>query len=129
MPRRGEQPRSMPPRRASLEPAVLIPPPGADDLLIAAGRGDRDAFAVFYDRTAAAVFGLLRSVLLDDAATESATRRVYLHLWRNAARFDPAGRSAYSLLLAIARRELTGRVWELVTPAPAVVPPSRRTGE
>lgn len=96
-----------------------------DDLLVAAGRGDLGAFATFYDQTAAVVFGLLRAVLGDPAMAEDATGRVYLHLWRDAARFDPSGRSAYALLLFTARRELVARVHDLV----AHNLPTVRTGQ
>lgn len=101
-------------RRPLADPVCQFLDRGAtDDLLVAAGRGDLGAFATFYDRTAAVVYGLLRTVLGDDASAEQATERVYLHLWRNAARFDPTGRSAYALLLCTARRELTARVHDL----------------
>lgn len=103
-------------RRPLVEPVSHHLDRGAtDDLLVAAGLGDLGAFATFYDRTAAVVFGLLHAVLGDRGAAEQATQRVYLQLWRGAARFDPSGRSAYALLLFTARRELTDRVHDLVT--------------
>ena len=104
-------------RRPLVEPVNPHLDRGATDaLLVAAGRGDLSAFATFYDQTAAAVFGLLRAVLGDPARAEQATERVYLHLWRTAARFDPHGRSAYALLLHTARRELITRVHDLLAP-------------
>lgn len=88
---------------------------GTDDLLVAAGHGDLQALAAFYDETAPAVFGLLHSVLGHPTLAEQATRRVYLQLWRTAAAFEPTTRSAYSLLLRTTRRELIGRIHEIVT--------------
>lgn len=127
MPRHGDQSRAVLARGAPVEPTGAFPTSDVDGLLIAAGRGDLGAFATFYDRTAAAVFGLLRGVLGDDdVVARRATTQVYLHLWRNAAGFDPAARSAYALLLLTARRELTTRMSDLAVPTPAVVPRPRR---
>jgi DNA-directed RNA polymerase specialized sigma24 family protein len=68
-----------------------VEPDEVDTLLQAAGRGDLDAFASFYDRTAPAVFNHLHHVLGDSAAAEQATVRVYVRVWRTAPVFDPAG--------------------------------------
>lgn len=89
-----------------------------DDLLTAAGYGDQGAFAMFYDRTVAWVFGVLHHVLGEPARAADATGRVYLHLWRTASghgrpgqhpgdRRVPVGRSAYCLLLAATGAEIT----------------------
>jgi hypothetical protein len=77
-----------------------------DALLVAAGRGDLDAFMTFYDRTVGVVFALLHQDLGPRA--ELATTQVYLQLWRTAAGFDPAVCSAYATLLSTACRALTG---------------------
>jgi hypothetical protein len=74
-----------------------------DTLLQAAGRGDFDAFASFYDRTAPAVFNHLHHVLGDTAAAERATVRVYVRVWRTAPVFDPAVMSGASFLLRACR--------------------------
>jgi RNA polymerase sigma-70 factor, ECF subfamily len=74
-----------------------------DELLQAAGRGDFDAFASFYDRTAPAVFNHLHHVLGDTAAAERATVRVYVRVWRTAPDFDPAMMSGASFLLRACR--------------------------
>lgn len=86
-----------------------------DALLVAAGRGDLDAFAAFYDLTAPVVFGMLHRVLRHPARAERVTRGIYRHLWRTAPGFDPAaGRSAYATLLLAARRALVGPLHDLV---------------
>ncbi len=77
-----------------------------DALLTATGHGDLDAFAAFYDRTASTVFGMLH---IGTQATEPATERVYLGVWRAAPDFEPARRSAYSTLMVATRRELAGQ--------------------
>lgn len=95
-----------------------------DPLLVAAGRGDLDAFAVFYDRTAGTVFGQLRRAL--GVRAELATKQVYVQMWRAAPAFDPTGTSAYAVLLATTRRVLARL---LVVPLPhAVDPPQGERG-
>ena len=74
-----------------------------DALLTATGRGDLDAFAAFYDRTAATAFGMLQ-------AGTQATERVYLTMWRAAPEFRPSRRSAYATLMLTIRRELAGQL-------------------
>lgn len=90
-----------------------------DDLLLAAGSGDRGAFAAFYDNTASATFGFLRSMLGESAGAERAAERVYLKMWHAAPGFTPTGRSATSLLMFTARRELVGRLRDIVSQHPA----------
>jgi RNA polymerase sigma-70 factor, ECF subfamily len=85
----------------------------ADALLVAAGLGDRAAFAAFYDLTSPLVYGLLSGVLAEAEAADRATEEVYLHMWQQAADFDPTGRSASATVLFVARQKLVGRIWEL----------------
>ncbi|MGH3804021.1 MAG: sigma factor [Pseudonocardiaceae bacterium] len=100
-----------------------------DDLLLAAGRGDVGACADFYDRTASVVFGMLRGALGDSAVAEEATSRVYVRLWRTAPRFNPTTRSASSMLMRVTRRELVGRICDVLAPYPeAVDNPGGRPG-
>ena len=88
----------------------------ADDLLVAAGRGDQDAFAAFYDLTASQVFGLLRGVLGDTSRAENTTTGVYVQMWASAACFDPAtGPSAHAVLMLTARRALATYVLDILT--------------
>lgn len=91
---------------------VTAHPDGADPdaLLVAAGRGDLDAFGAFYDRTAPVVFGMLRAVLGHTARVARLTADVYLQLWRTAPGFDPTVRSARATLLVTAHRALIGAV-------------------
>ena len=117
-----------PPARARQPLVEPASPPldrdATDALLVAAGHGDVDAFAAFYDHTAATVFGLMRAGLDEQATAEQATQRVYLQLWRTAPRFDLRGGSAYSVLLFLARRDLIARVQDLLTSTVAAI----RTG-
>ncbi|GAA3227797.1 hypothetical protein GCM10017691_18440 [Pseudonocardia petroleophila] len=118
------RPARVPGRRPPPAPEGVDPRSGdTDELLVAAGRGDRDAFAAFYDRTSPAVFGLLRSVLPRSAEAERAAEAVYLQVWRTAADFDPLGGSAWSAVLSGARRFLTGPVHDRIRAARVQVTP------
>lgn len=95
----------------TLSPA---PPPGTprtdDELLVLVSEGNRDAFALFYDRTAPRVLGLVRRVLVDPAQSEEVTQDVYLEAWQTAKRFDPEKGRASSWLLTMAHRRAIDRV-------------------
>ncbi len=88
------------------------PAPGADlaALLALVARGDQAAFAAFYDRTAAQVFGLVRRVVRDPAQSEEVTQEVMLEVWRTAARFDPHRGSPSAWLMTLSHRRAVDRV-------------------
>lgn len=95
----------------SLAPA---PPVGVersdDDLLVLIAEGNRQAFAVFYDRTASRVLGLVRRILVDPAQSEEVTQEIFLEAWQTASRFDPARGKVSSWLLTMAHRRAVDRV-------------------
>jgi RNA polymerase sigma-70 factor, ECF subfamily len=78
--------------------------------LAAVARGDGAAFAVVYDRSAAAVLGIVRRVLRDPAQSEEVMQEVLLEVWRTAARFDPAAGSATAWIMMLAHRRAVDRV-------------------
>jgi RNA polymerase sigma-70 factor (ECF subfamily) len=78
-------------------------------LLQAAGAGDVNALAAFYERTASVVFNLLHGELGESDAAERATVRVYIHVWRTAPAFDPAMISGCAFLMLAVHRETDGR--------------------
>lgn len=80
--------------------------PRANALLLAAGRGDSDAFATLFDRTAPVVLGLLYRALPSRAAAAKLIENAYVHLWRTAPRFQPEHLSAHGRLLRIVCAEL-----------------------
>lgn len=94
--------RRCPPQAARNTPDDAV----ADALLCAAGQGDERALGALYDRTAPAIYGLLRGILKEQALAERATELIYRQMWRAAPRFDPDHGSARSLLLRAAHREL-----------------------
>jgi RNA polymerase sigma-70 factor (ECF subfamily) len=101
-----------------LRPVPDDPPPheggsaGAHlaELLKRSARGDEQAFAQWYDATAARAFGLAVRVLRDRAQAEEVTQETYLDCWRHASRFDPAKGTAISWLLTIVHRKAVDRV-------------------
>jgi RNA polymerase sigma-70 factor (ECF subfamily) len=89
-----------------------VSPPGPDlaELLTQVGRGDQAAFETVYDRTAAAVFGLILRVLRDAAQSEEVAQEALLEVWRTAGRFDPRRGSASAWVMTIAHRRAVDRV-------------------
>jgi len=88
-------------------------PAGPDELqaaLSAVARGDENAFAVVYDRTAPVVLGTVRRILRDPAQSEEVMQEVLLEVWRTAARFDPAAGSAAAWITMLAHRRAVDRV-------------------
>jgi RNA polymerase sigma-70 factor (ECF subfamily) len=69
-------------------------------LVVAIGRWRQDALAEAYRRHAGAVMGLAQRVLKDKALAEEVVQEVFLRLWDQAERFDPARGSLRSFLLA-----------------------------
>jgi RNA polymerase sigma-70 factor, ECF subfamily len=73
----------------------------SDVVLVAAVMNrDEASLAELYRRHGGAVWGLARRVTNDPQAAEEVTQTVFLDLWSNAARFDPARGALRSWLLA-----------------------------
>jgi RNA polymerase sigma-70 factor, ECF subfamily len=86
---------------------------GADQLGALLGRvarGDQDAYAAVYDRTAGQVLGLVRSIVRDPAQSEEVTQEVLLDVWRSASRFDAELGSAAAWMMTLAHRRAVDRV-------------------
>ncbi|MFI5034738.1 MAG: sigma-70 family RNA polymerase sigma factor [Acidimicrobiales bacterium] len=69
-------------------------------LVTAVGRYSEVALAEVYRRHGGAVYGLARRVLDNAVEAEDVTQEVFLRLWNEPARFDPARGSLRSYLLA-----------------------------
>lgn len=91
---------------------VAVPPSAPDhlDLLLRVAAGDQDAFATLYDAVAPRVHGLARRVVRDPALAQEVTQEVFLQVWREADRFDPARGSALAWLLTLTHRRAVDRV-------------------
>jgi RNA polymerase sigma-70 factor, ECF subfamily len=86
---------------------------GADelgDLLTRVARGDQDAYAAVYDRTAGQVLGLVRTVVRDPAQSEEVMQEALLDVWRSASRFDAELGSAAAWVMTLAHRRAVDRV-------------------
>ncbi|MEY3019154.1 MAG: hypothetical protein RLZZ272_138 [Actinomycetota bacterium] len=82
----------------------------ADELLVAAGRGDEGAFSELYGRVGPVVLGAARRVLRDPAMAEEVAQEVLLEVWRKASGFDPERGSATGWIGTMARRRAVDRV-------------------
>lgn len=90
--------------------AVPAPARSADDLLVEIGRGNRQAFAEFYDLVASRIYGVVRSVLRDPARSEEVTQDVMVELWRTAPRYESSMGSALTWATMVAHRRAVDRV-------------------
>jgi RNA polymerase sigma-70 factor (ECF subfamily) len=69
-------------------------------LVVAIGRFHHDALAEAYRRHGAAAFGLALRIVADRALAEEVVQEVFLRLWNEPEKFDPARGSLRSYLLA-----------------------------
>jgi RNA polymerase sigma-70 factor (ECF subfamily) len=74
----------------------------AEELVSAVARGDERAFERFYDRLAAPVTGMVRSVVRDRAQSEEVVQEVFVQLWQTAPgyRQDRGGVHAWAMTVA-----------------------------
>ncbi|MCU1438498.1 MAG: polymerase subunit sigma [Naasia sp.] len=82
----------------------------ADAMLGRVATGDRAAFATLYDLLASRVLGLVVRVLVDRSQSEEVTQEVFLEVWQNAPRYDPARGTAVTWVLTMAHRRAIDRV-------------------
>lgn len=85
-------------------PGQLMDGDANDVALIARLReSDPAALATLYDRYAALVFGLMRTILRDDRLAEEATHDVFLSLWQDPRAYEPTRGSFAGWFLRVAR--------------------------
>jgi RNA polymerase sigma-70 factor, ECF subfamily len=81
-----------------------------DDLVERIARGDRDAFALFYDRHAGLVLGLARRILRNESAAEEVLQEVFWQVWQDAGQYDPRRGSPEAWLVMRARTRTIDRL-------------------
>jgi RNA polymerase sigma-70 factor (ECF subfamily) len=86
------------------------PPETPEVLLGRVATGDQAAFGDLYDQTAPRVMGLIKRLLKDHSQSEEVTQEVFLEIWQQASRFDPAKGGAASWMLTMAHRRAVDRV-------------------
>jgi RNA polymerase sigma-70 factor (ECF subfamily) len=83
---------------------------GLNELLAKVAEGDQTAFAELYDQCASRVFGLVRHLLKDAAQSEEVTQEIFLEVWQNSKRYDPAKGSAITWILTMSHRRAVDRI-------------------
>jgi RNA polymerase sigma-70 factor (ECF subfamily) len=79
-----------------------------EDLLQQLHSGATDALAVLFDRHCRQVFSIAHRILRDTGEAEDLMQEVFLEIYRDAGKFDPAGGSVKDWILQRAnRRSLT----------------------
>jgi RNA polymerase sigma-70 factor (ECF subfamily) len=75
------------------------------DLLIRAGRGERAAFDMLYERTAAKLFAVILRICTNRELAKEALQESFVTIWRKASVYDPLIGSPISWMARIARNQ------------------------
>ena len=87
-----------------------VAPVSLNDLLGQVAEGDQAAFGQLYDQCAGRILGLVRRLLKDLAQSEEVTQEIFLEVWQNAKRYDPAKGSATTWILTMSHRRAVDRI-------------------
>ena len=87
-----------------------VAPVSLNDLLSQVAEGDQKAFGQLYDQCSGRVLGLVRRLLKDSAQSEEVTQEIFLEVWQNAKRYDPAKGSATTWILTMSHRRAVDRI-------------------
>ncbi|MHA7278085.1 ECF RNA polymerase sigma factor SigK [Arthrobacter sp. Hz1] len=83
---------------------------GLTGLLLRIGQGDREAFATFYRLTSRRVYGLARRIIVNAEIAQDITQDIYLTVWRDAHKYNPALGSAIAWLMMITHHKAVDKV-------------------
>lgn len=72
--------------------------------------GDESALSSLYDRSSRLIFGLLLRILNDAGLAEEVLLDVYMQVWRQAGKYDPARGKTLAWLVTIARSRAIDRL-------------------
>jgi RNA polymerase sigma-70 factor, ECF subfamily len=100
----------MPTTERTTTRAAAIAAATSEELLVAVGQGDQEAFQTLYDRVTAQVLGVALRVLRDRALAEEVSQEVLVEVWRKADRFDPDRGTASGWITTLAHRRAVDRV-------------------
>jgi RNA polymerase sigma factor (sigma-70 family) len=76
----------------------------SDDALVAGiAAGDQDAASAFVRRFQRRVYGLARTIVMDDRAAEDVAQEAFVRAWRHSGAYDPRRGSVIGWLLTITR--------------------------
>ena len=87
-----------------------VAPVSLNDLLGQVAEGNQAAFSQLYDQCSGRVLGLVRRLLKDSAQSEEVTQEIFLEVWQNAKRYDPAKGSATTWILTMSHRRAVDRI-------------------
>ena len=87
--------------------------PAASTLLRRLSAGDQSALGELYDLYAGLVNGLALRILRDGSEAQDVVQEVFLQVWRQAARYDPARGSPEAWLCTMARTRALDRLRRL----------------
>lgn len=79
-------------------------------LLLRAGKGDRGAFTEFYQLTSHRVYGLARRTIVNVELAQDTTQEIFLIVWQDAHRYNPAVGSPMAWLMMITHGRAVDRV-------------------
>lgn len=88
---------------------MTTPQAEIEDLIARTAMGDRAAFRLLYDRTAAKLFGVCLRVLNDRGLAEEALQDVYCKIWARAGQYRVNGFSPMTWLITLARNAAIDR--------------------
>ncbi|MCU1512972.1 MAG: polymerase subunit sigma [Microbacteriaceae bacterium] len=101
---------TVPRQSDSDQDAASAEKPSKEELLGRVAQGDQVAFAALYDETASRVLGLVKRLLVDHSQSEEVTQEVFLEIWQNAKRYEPAKGGASTWILTMAHRRAVDRI-------------------
>ena len=87
-----------------------LEPVSAEDLLVAAARGDEPAFSVLVGRIRPQVLRVAQGVVRDPSMAEEVAQEVLTEVWLKADRFDPERGNVGGWVSTLARRRAVDRV-------------------
>ncbi len=92
------------------EAAGVVDQDSLGDLLLATGRGDRQAFARVYRLSASSLFAVALRTLRQRDLAEEVLQDAYLGIWKKARQFDPDRGQAMAWMITIVRHRAIDRL-------------------